>query len=1105
MSEKKWTLDVDSNQYDLVAGKLYLIGCWKDGENIKQCVDIPLKSQSVDTKHCIVDVSSSKIYIFDLYSASGTFVDNKRLNPMIKESINVNSELRFGELSGSLKEIENLNFADPFLAPTQRAPRSSLSNTSTRLFSSPDVSLLNDTRNESFDIPETQNMKQRTSIGNSSILSSSRNQSYDGKSFCDESFIPETQMPSKTEQSYEASELGSNLQKSGDFIRICTQDFNENLFEDGDDDEAMFSSLVIPNIQHKPVILTDVTLNMDIDEDVSQIDKCDVEIEALNTQAPKNGTSNDTAQNTICTERDDVCTPDLFDLPEMAQINVQANTNGSTVENLEKDILKEGQVNEVIGGDGYAEEVDMMATQVFVPISKQPTPVVIGLTHTSEELSLSGKENIANTDFSLEQTQVFAPIKEGNLVASRSFDKSATTTIENIQENTSLLAPTQIFTSNLNDSVSQSKIWNKTEPNDKTIKPAVRPKPNLTITPNEIKAKAKSDGDCSNETDNGSARKEGEQALFKKPNINKINKGSKRSTSSINSSQSEAEGSLLCTPKWICEKFDLLSEEHVKMPNHKRNLFGSNSEEESLELNKLDKRKDSTDFDKLLCNVKEKQPLTKYVPAKSPMIKQEDRADVKKIGSNKKDQSAKEEAFLEKPDKKLEEKSYLKKPKSSPPSIKNSTKEKSKTDGKLEPSSGNRRSSGRNNKHVEEDEKREERKKSTKNISKKDEHKHEIEAGSRKVDHKKEVEKNEKHKKQNKNVSSKDKNTDEIEEAPTRRITRLKSRTSEKDNDAATCSTAGPTPAKLPKIEHTDKPEISKKRVTRSRSKTDSQESITSTKSTSSSRSASKKKAREVEKRGKNNSDDEDDKTSANASNTSKVLENNEPESKTSAKDHNRKRSAGEPSVEESKKLRSNARILQIAMTMVEPKLFQSLVENSPGNWCVANDPTDADVLVMDKGNRTLKFLIAMAKGIPIVTSKWLQSFNSTKTVPRGITHFFRDHDFEKRHKFSLFKSLELARTQKLFQGYDFVTTPSILPRPSEIKQIIECAGGKVYDEPPPPKSDQKIYVISTLNDKKYWHKYRRSNTNIRITDSEGVMASVMRQSSQPLDLNVFA
>ncbi|XP_011201987.2 mediator of DNA damage checkpoint protein 1 [Bactrocera dorsalis] len=1098
MTEKKWTLDVDSNQYDLVSGKLYLIGCRKDGENIKQCVDIALKSQSVDTKHCIVDVSSSKIYIIDLYSASGTFVNNKRLNPMIKESINVNSELRFGELSGSLKEIENLNFADPFLAPTQRAPRSSLSNTSTRLFSSPDVSLMNDTRNESFDIPETQNIKQRTSIENSSILSSSRNQSCDGKSFCDESFIPETQMPSKPEQSYEASELDSNLHKSGDFIRICTQDFNENLFEDGDDDEAMFSSLVIPNIQHKPVILTDVTLNMDIDEDVSQIDKCDVEVEALNTQAPKNETSNDPDQNTICTERDDACTPDLFDLPEMAHVNVQANTNGSAEENLEKDILKEGQVNEVIAGDGYAEEVDMMATQVFVPISKQPDDKVTGLTHTGEELSLSGKENIANTDFSLEQTQVFAPIKEGYLVASRSIEKSATTTIENIQENTSLLAPTQIFTSNLNDSASQSKIWNKTEPNDKTIKPAVRPKLNLTITPNEIKAKEKSDGSFSNETDNGSARKEVEQALFKKPKLNKINKGAKGSTSSINSSQSEAEGSLLCTPKWICEKFDLLSEEHVKMPLHKRNLFGSDSEEESLELNKLDKRKDSTDFDKLLCNVKEKQPLTKYVPAKSPMIKQEDRADVKKVSSNKKDQSANEEVILEKPDKKLEEKSYVKKPKISPPSIKNSTKEKSKTDGKVEPSSGNRRSSGRNNKPVEEDEKREERKKSTKTISKKDE----IEAGSRKVDPKKEVEKNEKHKKPTKNVSSKGENTDEMEEVPTRRVTRLRSRTSDKDNDTATCSTAGPTQAKLRKLEHTDEPEISKKRVTRSRSKTDSQESITSTKSTSSSRSASKKNAREVEKRGKNNSDSKDDKTSANVSNTSK---DNEPEFKTSAKDHNRKRSAGEPSVEESKKLKNNVRILQIAMTMVEPKLFQSLVENSPGNWCVANDPTDADVLVMDKGNRTLKFLIAMAKGIPIVTSKWLQSFNSTKTVPRGITHFFRDHDFEKRHKFSLFKSLELARTQKLFEGYDFVTTPSILPRPSEIKQIIECAGGKVYDEPPPPKSDQKIYVISTMNDKKYWHKYRRSNTNIRITDSEGVMASVMRQSTHPLDLNVFA
>lgn len=82
------------------------------------------------------------------------------------------------------------------------------------------------------------------------------------------------------------------------------------------------------------------------------------------------------------------------------------------LENVGKDITSiEGKKNEVISGDGYAEEVDMMATQVFVPISKQPETIVIGPITTTEESSLSGKENIANPDFSLEQTQVFAPVK----------------------------------------------------------------------------------------------------------------------------------------------------------------------------------------------------------------------------------------------------------------------------------------------------------------------------------------------------------------------------------------------------------------------------------------------------------------------------------------------------------------------------------------------------------------------------------------------------------------------------------------------------------------------------------------------------------------------
>lgn len=1116
MLGKKWTLDVDSNQYDLVSGKLYLIGCWKEGENIKHCVDIPLKSQSVDTKHCIVDVSGSNIYIFDLYSAFGTFVNNKRLKPMIKECINVNSELRFGELNGSLKknEVNILHIAVPFLTPTQRAPRSSLSNTSTRIFSSPDVSLLNDTKNDSFDIPETQNIKQRASLENSSLLSSSQNQSYDGKSFYDESFIPETQMPSRSQPSYKASELGPNLQKSGDFIRICTQDFNENLFEDAEDDEAMFSSLVIPNIQHKPIIWTDMALKMDMDKDTSKTVKCDGEMEALNwdAQRPKNGTLSDSGQNTICTERDDVCTPDLFDLPELAQINMQADTNGPTAENIGKDIISnEGQVGEVIGGDGYAEEVDLMATQVFVPISKQTENKVIT---ADEELSLSCKENIANPDFSLEQTQVFAPVKEGNLVAknfnSKFSDKSATTTIEKNDENSSLLAPTQIFASNLPDSVKQRKSLDHTGPNDKSITYAVKQKLNSTLTPNEVKQKAKSDNNFFNGMDKGSGRKGEIQTWFKKPKLNKINKGVKRGASSINSSQSEAEESLLCTPKWISEKFDLLSEQRVETSFHKRSLFGFDSGEDSLELNKLDEKKDSKDFDELLCNVKEKQPLTKYAAKKYPVVKQKDLTNVRNFSNNNKSRSSHEEMILEKPDKKLEGKSSVKKEKGLPSSTKKSSKDKSEADKKTESSLGNRINSGKSTVHDKEGEKSEERKKRTQNISQKDEHKHEIEeVSTRRVTrhvNKQDVEKNEKHKKPTINLSSNDKNTSEIEEAPTRRMTRLKSRASDMEYDKASCSTSVPTQTKLRKIEHTGEPEISKKRVTRSCSKTESQASITSIKSTSSSRSASKKtNAGEVEARGKINSGGSVDQTSAKVSNPIKVLEKNEPGSTTSTTDHNRKRSTGGPSVHECKKLRSNTRILQVAMTMVESKLFQNLVENSAGNWCMANDPTDADVLVMDKGNRTLKFLIAIAKGIPIVTSNWLQSFNSTKTVPRGITHFFRDRDFEKRHKFSLFKSLELARSQKVFEGYDFVTTPSILPRPSEIKQIIECAGGKVYDEPPSPKNDQKIYVISSMDDKKYWHKYRRCNSNVRVTNSEGVMASVMRQSTIPLDSNVFA
>ncbi|XP_005183942.1 general transcriptional corepressor trfA isoform X1 [Musca domestica] len=199
-----------------------------------------------------------------------------------------------------------------------------------------------------------------------------------------------------------------------------------------------------------------------------------------------------------------------------------------------------------------------------------------------------------------------------------------------------------------------------------------------------------------------------------------------------------------------------------------------------------------------------------------------------------------------------------------------------------------------------------------------------------------------------------------------------------------------------------------------------------------------------------------------------------------------------------------------ISITMVEPERFNELQTKSRGLWAVAKDPKDSEVLVMDKTFRTFKFLLAMARGIPIVTSQWLEDINSAKSlkkVPPLSNYILNDPGFEKKHKFSLASSLQLAKENKkgLFYGYEFVMTTNIKPVPTELQAIIEIAGGIVHAKgTPAPKDNQKLYLISCNDDRKDWHKVRRINKNITIITTEAIMSSIMRQNCTPLSNHVL-
>lgn len=105
------------------------------------------------------------------------------------------------------------------------------------------------------------------------------------------------------------------------------------------------------------------------------------------------------------------------------------------------------------------------------------------------------------------------------------------------------------------------------------------------------------------------------------------------------------------------------------------------------------------------------------------------------------------------------------------------------------------------------------------------------------------------------------------------------------------------------------------------------------------------------------------------------------------------------------------------------------------GLWVYTKDPKECDVLVVEKGNRTYKLMVAIARGAPIVRLDWLIEVLKKKTIEIPFeAYIFEDPLFQERHQFHMKKSLHLAKTTSLFDGISFMMTPGIRPIPDEMK-----------------------------------------------------------------------
>ncbi|OWF38145.1 mediator of DNA damage checkpoint protein 1-like [Mizuhopecten yessoensis] len=158
--------------------------------------------------------------------------------------------------------------------------------------------------------------------------------------------------------------------------------------------------------------------------------------------------------------------------------------------------------------------------------------------------------------------------------------------------------------------------------------------------------------------------------------------------------------------------------------------------------------------------------------------------------------------------------------------------------------------------------------------------------------------------------------------------------------------------------------------------------------------------------------------------------------------------------------------------------------------------------LVTDKVRRTVKLLCCLSRGIPIVLPTWLSSSKQTGTFIQDVTPYLvKDTATEKQYKFSLQRSIERASQASVLLDYNIHVTKSVRPDPTQMKDIVECAGA-VYLESMPCKFAEKTVVVSCEEDQKLCQVAMKAD--IPVVNAEFVLTGILQQDANPSNYQIF-
>nr|XP_020829887.1 LOW QUALITY PROTEIN: mediator of DNA damage checkpoint protein 1 [Phascolarctos cinereus] len=183
------------------------------------------------------------------------------------------------------------------------------------------------------------------------------------------------------------------------------------------------------------------------------------------------------------------------------------------------------------------------------------------------------------------------------------------------------------------------------------------------------------------------------------------------------------------------------------------------------------------------------------------------------------------------------------------------------------------------------------------------------------------------------------------------------------------------------------------------------------------------------------------------------------------------------------------------------PKVLFTGVVDARGEQAVlalggslASSVAEASHLVTDRVRRTVKFLCALGRGIPILSLEWLhQSRKAGRFLPPD-EFLVNDPEQEKNFGFSLREALSRAQERGLLEGYEIYVTPGVQPPTPQMGEIIACCGGTALSSMPRAYKSQRL-VISCPQDLSRCSAAVRAK--LPLLSPEFLLTGVLRQEAQ--------